>query len=166
MNRIPINTEAYQSSSYIDPFELLKPSSSKAASNLHIKYTEHGPGEYTLQESCCVGTLPLSPKSYGKPSTSKPTSSSAVIKDPPTVFIKGGFLDDEDIDDIDSWIFFDENDQVQPEVERYNNGFRIIKNMGYKGHGGLGSQEQGHIKPIIMSKKFNKQGLGYQPEVL
>jgi len=109
---------------------LNKPSSSKPIPNIDVQYKEKGLGEYSLQESCYVGALPLSPKSYNQPSVSKFIPSKSTITIPPSMFIKSGMLEDEAIDDISSWIFLDKNDQVTLEVEHYNNGFRIIKSMG------------------------------------
>jgi len=109
--------------------------------------------------------MPLSPKSYGKPPIAKVTKKAAI---PPPTFLTqfqhGQLLEEETIEDISSWLY-KEKEPVTIPVKQYGNGLRIVKNMGYKGKGGLGKQNQGTMEPIIVTKKLDKKGLGFGKKV-
>jgi len=73
-------------------------------------------------------------------------------------------LAEETIEDISSWLYKDKEPVTIP-IKQYGNGLRIVKNMGYKGKGGLGKNNQGEMEPIIVKKKLDKKGLGFGRKV-
>jgi len=164
---VPKNDKALDSPLYVDPETLMQASTSepKPLPKITARIRDIGFGTYDISESCCVGRMPLSPKSYGKPPITKVTKKVAI---PPqgflTQFQHGWLMEEETIEDISSWLY-KEKEPVTIPVKQYGNGLRIVKNMDYKGKGGLGKQNQGTMEPIVVTTKLDKKGLGFGKKV-
>lgn len=129
-----------------------------------MQLKDKGSVEYSLID------LPISPRSYGKPSSSKPQPILELIKIIDGSFVKAGTLAEETDDkDVLQWLYKDEPES-QPEVnnvsilvEQYGKGYDIMRKMGYGGSGPVGKRKEGISKPIQPPSQLpkDKSKLGY-----
>ena len=168
---IPSNREAAPSQAYIDP-DSLKASTSKSNES-KIKIRDHGLGEYSISQALCIGKLPLSPHTYGKPQMTETTSNTTTIVCKPTVFKKWGALYDEmEDEDLLRWLYKDEDAEkeqiIEPKVKipakQYGKGLKIMERYGYDGHSPLGLHKQGILEPIKLDGGYKVTGLGYDTQ--
>ena len=69
-------------------------------------------GEYKFENALCVGQLPLSPCSLGKPSQLASSTNKETMQVNKTTFEHWGSLSDEHMEDnILDWLFFDGKDE-------------------------------------------------------
>lgn len=106
-------------------------------------------GEYTLES---IVALPVSPQSYGKPTTAKKPSAS-------TMALFGIFVQspiplevEKEEQAIKDWLYREEKDEevtmntpISP--KRYGKGYKFLTKMGYQGHGSL----TGHKNSLVES---------------
>ena len=108
-------------------------------------------GEYTLDS---IVALPVSPRSYGKPSTKKKPSAS-------TMTLFGTFVQssvpleaEKEEQAIKDWIYREEIDENEVTVttpispKRNGKGYKMLANMGYQGHGSLTGHKKALVEPI------------------
>lgn len=107
--------------------------------------------------------MPVSPKSYGRPSNTTPTIKQEPIKKFDGKFIKARTLAEEMEDkDILNWLYKDEEETMSTSkeviipIEWYGNGFLMMQSMGYKGKGPLGKHLSGIIETIKLQTKSKK----------
>lgn len=60
-----------------------------------VTFTDLGMGEYKFENALCVGQLPLSPRSFGKPSQLPPPTNKETVNINKTTFEHWGSLSDE-----------------------------------------------------------------------
>lgn len=113
-----------------------------------IKLRDRGNGEYSISQ------LPLSPKSYGKPSNSK---QQPIVKHLPIfdgAFVSVGTLSEETEDkNVLQGLYKDEEVQtkisnVRIPTEKYGKGFNILQKMGYTRTSPIGKRKEGILEPI------------------
>ena len=108
-------------------------------------------GEYTLDS---IAALPLSPRSYGRPSTKKKPSASVM-----TLF--GTFVQssvpleaEKEEQAIRDQIYRGEDDGEEVTVttlispKQYGKGYKLLANMGYQGHGSLTGNKKALAEPL------------------
>ena len=90
-------------------------------------------GEYKFENALCVGQLPLSPSSFGKPSQIPPSINKDTMQVSKTTFEHLCSLSDEQMEsNILDWLYFDGKDEpVEFPKDKYVKVPPIIKNMGY-----------------------------------
>lgn len=137
--------EYMKPTAYIHPNDL--PSTSKNPPlPSRFKILDKGCGEYEIQNAFHVGTLPLSPKSHGRPNINKKTES-ASYQVGSTIFIQSSFLENEKIESSnDSW-FYDDGLASFFQSEEYPIANKMCQIMNYKGKG-LALHEQGFCEPL------------------
>lgn len=118
-----------------------------------MKIKDQGMGEYSFKP-LCLSKLLTFPRSHGQPSTSRHKAAQPIINFDGK-FIQVGTLAKETEDkDILNWLYKDEEEtrvtslEVTIPTHQYGNGFRIMKQMGYKGKGPIGKCQEGITKPI------------------
>lgn len=120
-------------------------------------------------EEYSISQLPLSPKSFGKPSNSK---QKPIVKHLPIfdgAFISARTLSEETEDkDVLQWLYKDEEVQqkvnnVRIPTEKYGKGFNILQKMGYTRTGPIRKRKEGISEPIQphTQQATDKAGLGY-----
>ncbi|GLJ46599.1 hypothetical protein SUGI_0981920 [Cryptomeria japonica] len=127
---VPNNKEVIPSTSYVSPASLsisITPIPKKE--KLKMKMAEEGPGEYNLSQLFCVGKLPTSPRTYGKPQR---------LLQPPLVkpactlapFILGKSQEEETRDeDLVEWIYKDpikDISRAKLPTDKYGNSLIIM----------------------------------------
>lgn len=126
-----------------------------------LKLNDEGMGKYSL---------PLSPKSYGKPTNTQPRISHKSVKMFDGAFARDGTLSEETEDkDILNWLYKDENEtiatttEVSIPIEHYGNGYKIMQKIGYEGKGQIGKHREGILEPIFSHTQSKEDilGLGY-----
>lgn len=90
-----------------------------------------------------------SPKTYGRPQSSK-SMTIVTFKWDPTIFTRHGEMEDEKLFKI---LFKDKKEQPNREnikipLENYGNDFKFLQKMGYDGKGLLGLRNQGIVETI------------------
>ena len=129
-----------------------------------------GMGEYTLDS---IAALPLSPRSYGRPSAKKKPSAS-------TMTLFGTFVqssipleDEKEEQAIRDWIYRGENDEKEVTIttpispEQYGKGYKLLNNMGYQGHGSLNGNNKALTEPLSHTQgriARDTTGLGFGAE--
>ena len=130
-----------------------------------LKMMSLGMGEYTLDS---IAALPVSPRSYGKPTIAKKPSASAM-----TLF--GTFVQssvpleaEKEEQAIKDWIYREEEDEevtvttpISP--KKYGKGYKFLKIMGYQGHGSLNGCKNALVEPLSHTQGRDTQdtaGLG------
>ena len=77
-----------------------------------VTFSDMGIGEYKFENALCVGQLPLSPQSFGKPSQISPSTNKDTMHVNKTAFEHWGSLSDEHMEDnILDWLYFDGKDE-------------------------------------------------------
>lgn len=106
-----------------------------------FKAMDFGMGDYKIDS---FTKLPISPRSYGKPSQDmKPSSSAMTLFDK---FVESLVLIQEEKEEvaIRDWIYREEkylhNENFAPSPRAYGRGYTLVKNMGYPRHGPLSHQ--------------------------
>lgn len=128
------------------------------------KIKQKGVGEYSLS----MMDLPLSPKSYGRPSNLPHKYNDHFVR-----ASTSSAMDEED-NEILNWLYKDEESSAQEKriqnisipTHQYGKGFQIMQKIGYKGRGPLGERNAGLIEPIEMTWRDSKMktGVGYLEE--
>ena len=136
-SHVPLNREANSSNVSLDQCKG------------KFKTLDLGMGDYKIDS---FSKLPISPRSYGKPSPDMKPSSSAM-----TLF--GKFFDSsvpiqEEKEEvaIRDWIYHEEKYQnnkfFSPSPKAYGRGYTLVKNMGYPRHGPLSHRLDARAKPL------------------
>ena len=116
-----------------------------------MKMMSLGMGEYTLDS---IAALPLSHRSYGRPSVKKKSSASAMTLFGTFVQSSIPLEDKKEEQAIKDWIYRGENDEKEVTVttpispEQYGKGYKLLTNMGYQGYGSLTGNKKALTKPL------------------
>jgi hypothetical protein len=126
-----------------------------------VTFANQGMGEYRFENALCVGQLPLSPHSFGKPSQIPPSTNKDTMHANKTTFEHWGSLSDENMEsNILDWLYFDEKDDpCEFPKDKYVKSSPIIENMGYCGTG-LRPKEDRIRKPLEANSYPKGCGLG------
>ena len=133
----------------------------------NLKMMSLGMGEYTLDS---ISALPVSPRSYGKPSTTKKPFSSAMI-------LFGTFMQssvpleaEKEEQAIKDQIYREEEDvevivttPISP--KRYGKGYKFLTKMAYQGHGSLIGHKNALVEPLSHTQDRDTRdivGLGFR----
>ncbi|GLJ53608.1 hypothetical protein SUGI_1143590 [Cryptomeria japonica] len=168
---VPNNREAISSTSYISPASLASSNTTiPKQEKLKMKIAEEGPGEYNLSQLFCVGQIPTSPRTHGKPQQllQQPLIMPACALMP---FILGKSEEEETQDeDLAKWIYKDpittDIPQFKLPTDQYGKGLLIMQRMGYDGQSALGYYKQGRHEPLLPEfKPKGNTGLGFEKEI-
>ncbi|GLJ56016.1 hypothetical protein SUGI_1202690 [Cryptomeria japonica] len=150
---VPNNREAIPSTSYVILASLSSSNTNiPKQEKLKMKMAKEGLGEYNLNQLFCVGQLPTSPRTHGKPLRLLQTP---LVKPTCTLtpFILGKSQEEETRDeDLVEWIYKDSITMKIPQAklptDQYGKGLLIMKRMGYDSQSALGTYKQGRHESL------------------
>ena len=131
-----------------------------------FKSVDLGMGGYQLDS---FAKMPVSPRTYGKPSQEmKPSSSTMTLFDK---FVESSvpIQDEKEEVAIRDWIYKEEkyqhNENFSPSPKYYGRGYTFVKKMGYPGYGPLSHRLDARAEPLnhdLFARKSKKPvGLGF-----
>lgn len=124
-------------------------------------------GEYSIVGSSSMRPLYLSPRTFGRPSSTmaKQDKGKYIVRySDPFSFVRWGDIQDEALEeDMNAWLYKDKEDNhvMKLPLDLYRNGFTMLQRHGYDGTTRLGLNAQGIIEPILPIDNPKHQGLGY-----
>ena len=137
---------------------------------LQLKHT--GMGGYQMEPVLSITSLPLSPRSYGKPSEDTRPSSVTPRKLYDGTFVQATIPLEEEAENraITAWIHRGEpeSERASPshqiDTEYYGKGLHLMKRFGYKGNGPIVLNDKGLLKPIEATGRHQRDtmGLGFK----
>lgn len=132
-----------------------------------VKIDHQGCGEYSLTNAFIVGALLTDPHTHGRPSSYIEKKPPKLMQLGPATFLSHDILNSQEITpDINQWLYRYltplDSGLLNHFKDKYPSAHKLVtEKWNYQG-GGLGSEEQGMIAPIVPSKLQKHIGLGFE----